>query len=468
MKMKDVVAATGLSEKTIRYYEIKGLIAPHLEYRNGRNYHDFSDADVQMLCDVVTLRHADFSIEEILQMQKRNFSIAEILTNYQERIKNKKETYELLHEISNTLGSANFLDISEVATYIRNYSSEVPTVEKPIEFHFGVDDVETDDEKAAAIQAFWAKKEPRYHVWIIAILSALNIAMLICLLFLLPFAKKAIPETTGATGDYLYYLSGINFVRCDANGENETVIYQRTDANRDFSYVVGTDKIYFLDGTQLYSINYDGSGKYKFSGTYAGPPAGRHSKTWSALALHDEMLYACYSRGGMLGSPERKMACISTETGKISYIDSDYASSVFGIYDGKLYIYDTYAPTTGIDIIDLETGKCVQSVDTEFDAEGVWFYNGAAYFSVSTGNGSDLVCITEDDLDGVIVDHCGSWYYGGYQNYCICSDGGAGYVKNMISGAKTNIPIMTNIAMDDTMIILSDENSMKYLSLPIQ
>ena len=38
MKMKEVTEQTGLTERTVRYYMEKGLIAPHGQWRNGREY----------------------------------------------------------------------------------------------------------------------------------------------------------------------------------------------------------------------------------------------------------------------------------------------------------------------------------------------------------------------------------------------------------------------------------------------
>ena len=38
MKLKEVCASTGLSRKTIRLYEEKGLLVPQMEHRNGRDY----------------------------------------------------------------------------------------------------------------------------------------------------------------------------------------------------------------------------------------------------------------------------------------------------------------------------------------------------------------------------------------------------------------------------------------------
>lgn len=42
MTRKEICEATGLSIKTLRLYEEKGLIAPAKTYRNGREYREYT------------------------------------------------------------------------------------------------------------------------------------------------------------------------------------------------------------------------------------------------------------------------------------------------------------------------------------------------------------------------------------------------------------------------------------------
>lgn len=55
MKMKEVTEQTGLTERTVRYYMEKGLIAPHGQWRNGREYTEFDETDIARLKAVATL-----------------------------------------------------------------------------------------------------------------------------------------------------------------------------------------------------------------------------------------------------------------------------------------------------------------------------------------------------------------------------------------------------------------------------
>ena len=65
MKIKEVSQLTGLSKKTIRFYEEEGLITPEKTYQNGRAYRCYTQADIQTLDEVALLRRARFSVEEI-------------------------------------------------------------------------------------------------------------------------------------------------------------------------------------------------------------------------------------------------------------------------------------------------------------------------------------------------------------------------------------------------------------------
>ena len=70
MTRKEVCTATGLSIKTLRLYEEKGLIAPERQYRNGREYRVYTPELVAQLQQIATLRRALFTMDEIKAMQQ--------------------------------------------------------------------------------------------------------------------------------------------------------------------------------------------------------------------------------------------------------------------------------------------------------------------------------------------------------------------------------------------------------------
>lgn len=68
MKMKEVCAATGLTERAVRFYVQEQLVTPQSQRRGGRTWLDFSEADVERLRAIGTLRKAGFTIDEIRSM----------------------------------------------------------------------------------------------------------------------------------------------------------------------------------------------------------------------------------------------------------------------------------------------------------------------------------------------------------------------------------------------------------------
>ncbi|RLE05470.1 MAG: heavy metal-responsive transcriptional regulator [Bacteroidetes bacterium] len=72
MEIREISRITGVSTKTIRYYEHIELLPPPVRKQNG--YRNYSDTDVQRLKLVVGARHLDIplaEIKEILDMRDR-------------------------------------------------------------------------------------------------------------------------------------------------------------------------------------------------------------------------------------------------------------------------------------------------------------------------------------------------------------------------------------------------------------
>ena len=109
MKIKEVIKQTGLPERTIRYYEERGLIQPDTYRNNGRTSHDYSANDIQKLQQIVVLRRAQFSIDEIYSVQHDPTNIPAVLAAHHERIIKTKS------ELSNLVTLSRFSDKSDWA-----------------------------------------------------------------------------------------------------------------------------------------------------------------------------------------------------------------------------------------------------------------------------------------------------------------------------------------------------------------
>ena len=68
MKMKEVCAQTGLTERAVRFYVQEKLVVPLAQRRGGRTWLDFSPNHVDRLRAIATLRRAGFTLEEIRSM----------------------------------------------------------------------------------------------------------------------------------------------------------------------------------------------------------------------------------------------------------------------------------------------------------------------------------------------------------------------------------------------------------------
>jgi len=63
MLIKELSAKTGVSDKTIRYYESIGLMLP--PQRSKNNYRQYTPADVERLRFIASARSLDFSLSDI-------------------------------------------------------------------------------------------------------------------------------------------------------------------------------------------------------------------------------------------------------------------------------------------------------------------------------------------------------------------------------------------------------------------
>lgn len=97
MTIKEVEKLTGLTAKSIRYYEDKGLIK--VERNEENDYRSYSEADVNRLKKIKLLRYLEFSVEEVKTMldmetkeiQKVLEQKAEQFSDLSSRCKDKQE-----------------------------------------------------------------------------------------------------------------------------------------------------------------------------------------------------------------------------------------------------------------------------------------------------------------------------------------------------------------------------------------
>ena len=119
MKLKEVCASTGLSRKTIRLYEEKGLLVPQMEHRNGRDYREYTQEDVDALREIATLRRAWFTMDEIARMQQNPETIGEIFPQDLQWLEKQKTTLEFLLKAAKNVDPSKIQSVSELSEKMR-------------------------------------------------------------------------------------------------------------------------------------------------------------------------------------------------------------------------------------------------------------------------------------------------------------------------------------------------------------
>lgn len=68
MQIKQAAERSALTERAVRLYEERGLISPHITNKNGRDFRDYDEHDLERLKTISALRRALFTIDEIGEM----------------------------------------------------------------------------------------------------------------------------------------------------------------------------------------------------------------------------------------------------------------------------------------------------------------------------------------------------------------------------------------------------------------
>lgn len=134
MKIKQVCEATGLTDRAIRYYIEEGLVAPaYTENYMGRRAYDFTDADVDALNHIATLRKFGFTVEELRRiLADPNESVAilaEVRARKEETVRQESDNLDALARLEE--GTA--YTVAELADKL---AEPVKSAEVPKEDHW--------------------------------------------------------------------------------------------------------------------------------------------------------------------------------------------------------------------------------------------------------------------------------------------------------------------------------------------
>jgi len=114
MTIKEVAKQTGLTEKTIRYYEEQGFIHPDVQEKNGRHFRSYGEKDVTELENVALLRRMRFTIGEIRMMKETDADVPEILEGYLKRIEDEMEQLVEIHDMVSRMKIGELCSLKEL------------------------------------------------------------------------------------------------------------------------------------------------------------------------------------------------------------------------------------------------------------------------------------------------------------------------------------------------------------------
>ena len=148
MRIKEAARKTGLTEKTIRYYENRGLVLPDTEERNGRQWRDYTEVHIRLLEAVATLRRAQFHVEEIDAILSDPGSIPEVLDEVGRRV---EETYKTLGRLRSELKRREVQgapDMLALAAELKETVKPLPLPPQDLKFNFKAMDRMLAEERA--------------------------------------------------------------------------------------------------------------------------------------------------------------------------------------------------------------------------------------------------------------------------------------------------------------------------------
>ena len=101
MKINEVVKLTGVSARTLQYYDEIGLLIPK-KLDNG--YRDYTDENLEKLQKILFYRFLKFKSNDIKELLKEDVDNLKILEQQRELIVKEKEKFEIiLHNIEKTI-----------------------------------------------------------------------------------------------------------------------------------------------------------------------------------------------------------------------------------------------------------------------------------------------------------------------------------------------------------------------------
>lgn len=130
MKVGDLAKQTGVSVRTLHYYDEIGLLSPSRRTETG--YRLYIEDDIIRLQQIVSLRQIGFSLEQIREcLEQSQFSPHHVVQLHLSRLKKQMELQQQLYarleaiathlQSAETLSIQEFIQLIEVTMMVENY-----------------------------------------------------------------------------------------------------------------------------------------------------------------------------------------------------------------------------------------------------------------------------------------------------------------------------------------------------------
>lgn len=138
LRVGDLAKQTGVSVRTLHYYDEIGLLSP--SHRTEAGYRLYSEKDIVRLHQIVSLRQVGFSLEEIHQcIEQRNFSFDRIVQLHTTRLREQIAlSQKLLHRLEAIAQTVSLMETVSIETLI-----ETIEVMHMLERYYTPDQLET-------------------------------------------------------------------------------------------------------------------------------------------------------------------------------------------------------------------------------------------------------------------------------------------------------------------------------------
>lgn len=136
MTRKEVCTDTGLSIKTLRLYEEKGLITPERQYRNGREYRVYTPELVAQLQQIATMRRALFTMDEIKSMQQNPDTIPGIFEDYRQWLAAQETQFRALRQAAGQVNAQTLHSVDSLLSGMEQAASSMPLPQMDIKPDF--------------------------------------------------------------------------------------------------------------------------------------------------------------------------------------------------------------------------------------------------------------------------------------------------------------------------------------------